>query len=407
MEYDPFDPDVHRDPDPSFAALRDRCPVHHQPERDFYTIARTDDITAILRSPEQWSSRFRNGLTYRPAVGDPMLLDADPPTHTWQRRLLQKAWTPRLINRLEGRIGQIVDALFASVADQGRCDFHEAVSAPLPVTMIAELIGVPASDRSRFKAWSDARVEVTGGTPGAEEDAEAATGELEAYFRQHIARRREQIAAGASLPDDYTTLILTTTHDGRQLTDDEARAVLQLLLLGGIETTTLLLGNLLHRVIVEPDLARRLRAEPTRYEAAVEESLRLDAPTLGLFRTPNEACVVRDVTIPKDAKTMVLFAAVNRDPALWEEPDRFRLDRDEVQLRRHYGFGHGIHLCLGAPLARLEGRVVLRGIVERLPGVRYDGEPHRIATMIFRGFDRQPIAWDIRRGDGKRDQRAR
>jgi cytochrome P450 len=397
VDYDPFDPDTHAHPDERFAALRDRCPVHHHAERDFYTVSRTDDITMILRSPEVWSSRFRNGLAYRPAAREPMLLDADPPTHTWQRRLLQKAWTPRLIDRLDGRVQRLVDDLLDPIVETGRCDFHEALAAPLPATMIAELVGVPAADRDRFRAWSRGRVGATGGTPGYEAAEAVATRELQEYFQGHLASRRRLLAAGEPVPDDYTTMMLTATHDGRGLTDEEALQVLQLLLIGGIETTSLLLGNLLHRVILEPGLAAQLRSRPELYEVAVEESLRLDSPTLGLFRTPNRTCEVRGVTIPEDAKTMVLFAAVNRDPELWDDPHAFRLDRDRNALRRHFGFGHGIHLCLGAPLARLEGRVVLRAIVERLPAVRYTHPPHRVETMIFRGFDRQPIAWDVAR----------
>jgi cytochrome P450 len=394
MNYDPFDPETHAHPDEHFAALRDHCPVHYHADRDFYTVARSDDITMILRMPELWSSRFRNGLAYRAPAGQPMLLDADPPTHTWQRRLLQKAWTPRLIGRLERRIEILVDDLLDPIVATGRCEFHDTVAAPLPATMIAELVGVPIEDRDRFRAWSNARVGATGGTPGSERAEEVATRELEEYFRSHIAARRELMTAGQPVPDDYTTMMLTATHDGRRLTDEEAHQVLQLLLIGGIETTTLLLSNLLHRVIVEPELASELRGRPERYEVAVEESLRLDSPTLGLFRTPTRTCTLWGVEIPKDAKTMVLFAAVNRDPDLWDDPDAFKLDRDITALRRHYGFGHGAHLCLGAPLARLEGRVVLRSIVERLPGVRYDREPHRVETMIFRGYDCQQISWN-------------
>lgn len=392
--YDPFDPAVHADPDPWFDALRERCPVHHNRERGFFTVSRSDDIAAILRTPRQWSSRYRNGLTMEPAADEPMLLDADPPTHTWQRRLLQKAWTPRLINALEPRVRAAADALLEGVAASGRCDFHETFSSVLPVTMITDLVGVPVGDRDRFKAWSDARVEVTAGTTGALEAGRTANSEMAEYFAGHVARRRSALADGTEAADDYTTMLLTTTHDGRGLTDVEVCRTLQLLVLGGIETTTLHLGNLLHRVIVEPGLADTLRADPSLAEQAVEESLRLDAVTLGLFRTPNTDTDICGVRIPADTKTMVLFAAVNRDPAIWDDPHTFRLDRDPVELRRHFAFGHGIHLCLGAPLARLEGRVALQAILEHLPNVRYTEEPHRIDTMIFRGFDRQPIAWD-------------
>jgi len=213
------------------------------------------------------------------------------------------------------------------------------------------------------------------------------------YFTAHVAERRATMATGHDGPDDYTTMMLNASYEGRSLSDTEVRKVLQVLTLGGIETTTLLLSNLLHRVVVEPGLADALMADPSRCEYAVEESLRLDSPTLGLFRTPNQDETVHGVEIPRDTKTMVLFAAVNRDPDLWDDPDGFRLDRDPNRLRQHFAFGHGVHLCLGAPLARLEGKVVLEAITQRLPGVRYIEPPRRLPTMIFRGYDRQVVEW--------------
>ena len=390
--FDLFDPEIHRQPDAHIARLRSECPVHHNADRDFFTLAHTDDITEVLRRPEQWSSRFRNGLTYVRSE-QPMLLDADPPTHTWQRRLLQRAWTPRIIDRLEPRVRAHLDDLVAPLLDEGRCEFHDDVAAPLPAAVIADLVGVPAEDRGLLTTWSEARVHVTAGTPGKREVAAQAGDELEEYFANHVAERRARIAAGADVPDDYTTMMLTTAHEGRLLDDDEAKRVLQLLVLGGIETTTLLLTNLLHRLITEPTLGETLRGRKELVPIAVEECLRVDAPTLGLFRTPNETASIRGVEIPQDAKTMVLFAAVNRDPALWDDPHTFRLDRDPQLLRRHFAFGHGTHLCLGAPLARLEGRVVLEALVECFPGVSYAGTPRPVETMIFRGWKHQPIRW--------------
>lgn len=392
MEYDLFDPATHAEPDPAFARLRAECPVHHNTERDFFTVASSPDIAAILRDAENWSSRFRNGLAYHDA-DSPMLLDADPPTHTWQRRLLQKAWTPRLIELLEPRVREIVATQMDSVAEARHCDFHPVIAGAVPTMVISEFIGVPDADRDEFRAWSDARVAATAGMPGYEEAYASATQAIEAYFTEFIARRRTDIAAGTA-PEDFTTMILTTDDAGRLLTDREVSQVLSLMLLGGIETTTLHLSNLAHRLATEPRIADELRRRPDLLPLAVEESMRIDAPTLGLFRTPNADSQVCGTVIPADAKTMVLFAAVNRDPEIWADPDSFRLDRPSHQITRHFGFGHGPHRCLGAPLARLEGRIVLELMVERWRGLHYVEPPTRTDTMIFRGYTRQLLAWN-------------
>lgn len=366
--------------------------MHYNADRSFYTVASSSEIAAILRDAEGWSSRFRNGLEYHDAEA-PMLLDADPPIHTWQRRLLQKAWTPRLIELLEPRVREIVSGQMDAVAEDRTCEFHETIAGPVPTMVISEFIGVPVEDRDDFRAWSDARVAGTAGMPGHEDGYLAATQEIDAYFTEHIARRRERIAAGTA-PEDFTTMILMTDDAGRLLTDDEVAQVLSLMLLGGIETTTMHLSNLAHRLATEPRIADELRDRPDLLALAVEESMRIDAPTLGLFRTPNAAAAVCGVEIPADTKTMVLFAAVNRDPAIWDDPDTFRLDRSPHHLHRHFGFGHGPHRCLGAPLARLEGRVVLDLMVQRWPGLHYVEPPVRTDTMIFRGYTRQVLAWN-------------
>jgi cytochrome P450 len=391
VDYDPFDPATHADPDAAFTRLRAECPVHYNADRSFYTVASSSEIAAILRDAEGWSSRFRNGLEYHDAEA-PMLLDADPPIHTWQRRLLQKAWTPRLIELLEPRVREIVSGQMDAVAEDRTCEFHETIAGPVPTMVISEFIGVPVEDRDDFRAWSDARVAGTAGMPGHEDGYLAATQEIDAYFTEHVARRRERIAAGTA-PEDFTTMILMTDDAGRLLTDDEVAQVLSLMLLGGIETTTMHLSNLAHRLATEPRIADELRDRPDLLALAVEESMRIDAPTLGLFRTPNAAAAVCGVEIPAVTKTMVLFAAVNRDPAIWDDPDTFRLDRAPHHLHRHFGFGHGPHRCLGAPLARLEGRVVLDLMVQRWPGLHYVEPPVRTDTMIFRGYTRQVLAW--------------
>ena len=234
--------------------------------------------------------------------------------------------------------------------ETGRCEFHETVSAPLPVTMIAELVGcrsrtAPGSGRGPTPASRPPAV-----PPGYEEAEDRRPRPSCGYFHDHIADAGGRWRRARAVPDDYTTMMLQATYEGRRLDDDEAHQVLQLLLIGGIETTTLLLGNLLHRLIVEPGLADALRAGPGLYEVAVEESLRLDSPTLGLFRTPNQPRTVAAWRSPGRQDHGALRRG-EPGPARGTNPTASASTVTSTRSVATTAFGHGIHLCLGAPLA--------------------------------------------------------
>jgi cytochrome P450 len=395
--YDPFDPAVLADPFPVYAALRERCPVHHHPgfgERGFYTVTRYDDVVALSKDVDRWSADWGQGPIYVKEGG----LRSDPPEHTRYRRLITGAFTPSRTAALTAFVEASAGALVDRFAAAGEVDLVGAFAVPLPLDVIAHVLGVPADRGAEFKAWSD---EFMAGQNNADPEVQgAARAKIDAYFVEELGQRRGRLAAapGADpmsvLPDDVLTSLLLADNDGRPFTDDELLPLLLLLLVGGNETTTSLLGNLVRRLL-ELGLWEQVVADPSLWDAAIEESLRLDPPVLGLFRTAQGDQHVHGVTVPADAKVQGLYAAANRDPAVFERPDSFRLDRTAREARQHLSFGVGIWFCPGAALARIEARAALRQLGERLPGLRLVGAVERTDSFMMWGPKALPVRWDV------------
>ena len=391
VDYDPFSADVMADPFPAYRDLRERCPVHRYDGFDpaFFSLSRHADVQAALRDHRGFSSHYGQG----PNMVVPGSMQSDPPQHTFFRRLVQQAFTPRAVAELEPRVAQLVDDLVDAVAPDGRADLHDAVAYPLPTIVIAQLLGVPESDRADFKRWSDAAVAALGSQdPERYRDERA---ELHRYLIEQARWRRDRDAAGDVLPDDLISRLVVAQIDDRRLTDAELVALAVQLLVGGNETTTSLITNAVVRLTERAERWERLRGDPSLAEVAVEESLRFDPPVLGLFRTTTRPMVLHDVELPEQAKVMLLYAAANRDPAVFDDPDEFSLDRDLDELRRHHlSFGFGIHLCIGAALARLEARIALAAMAARLPALRVVEPPARIAPFLLWGRKTLVCEWD-------------
>jgi cytochrome P450 len=399
--YNPFAPEVLADPMAAYAELRERCPVHHfadfQPP--FYTVTRHADVVAVLKDVEVWSSRYGQGPQYTKA----RCLNQDPPEHTEFRKLFQKGFTPRMIGRLEDEVTELAEALLDEMGPQGEGDLHDLYACPLPVIVIAKLLGIPPTEVAQFKQWSDDLVACFNNPDPQAPDAIRA--EMAAYFQCFIDERRAKLAAagvsepgeqhlGSIVPNDLVSGFVVASYLGRRLTDDELHTILIQLLLGGNETTTSLLTNLMLRLLEQPERWERVKADPDRYvEAAIEESLRFDPPVLGLFRTALQPTELHGVPLPDRAKLMVTYAAANRDPAIWSDPDTFSLDRSPDELRQHLSFGLGHHFCPGASLSRLEAKLSLRLFCERLPGLRLAGRPERIEPFNLWGRKKLPVAW--------------
>lgn len=414
--YDPYDRAGREDPYPGYSELRDRCPVHHldvpgvevdrinanpivaRPTTDFYSVARYADVTALLQDNRTFASGQGPGperLVAPDGVG--MLIYADEPHHTRQRRIVVAAFQPKVINPMRPDIERIcqrrLDAFEASGAP---ADLIAGYAEPVPIETIALVLGVPAEDRDRFKRWSDDTLLALGGDAEAYERSYRSLVELQEYFSQAVAARRKDLAAGLEPPNDVLTHLIHAEYEDRQFTDEELLMALQILLVAAVDTTNHAIGNGVHLLLTHPQTRALLAREPDRWGLAVEEILRYEAPAQALFRTTTADTVVAGTPIPADAKVRVLFAAANRDPAAFRDPDVFRIDRDPSEVRRHLSFGRGAHACLGAALGRTMLEIALRTLLRRLPGLRLDPEnPARRDLDRFhtRTWATLPVRW--------------
>jgi hypothetical protein len=326
-----------------------------------------------------------------------MLIYADEPHHARQRRIVVAAFQPKVINPLRPAIEAICEQLVDRLEAAGTgADLVPAYIEPVPTETIALVLGVPAQDRDRFKKWSDDTLLAFGGDAGAYERSYQSLVEFQQYFSGAIAARRKDLESGAEVPGDVLTHLIHAEYEQRQFTDEELLMVLQILLLGAVDTTNHAIGNGIHLLLSHPRARELLKREPDRWTLAIEEILRFEAPAQALFRNTSEDTVVAGIPIPADAKVRVLFASANRDPGVFSDPDEFRVDRDPAEVRKHLSFGRGAHACLGTALGRTMLEVALRTLVRRLPDLRLDpDQPARRDLDRFhtRTWATLPVRW--------------
>jgi len=385
--WSPFSKETLNDPGSGHQWLLQQCPVHRCDDFEpaFYTLSRYDDVENALRDVATFSSEYGQG----PRFSDPVGMLRDPPQHTEVRRIVQKAFTPKAMAALEPQIlattNELLDVILAG---PGEFDFHDDFAFPLPVLIIANMLGVPTQDLDRFKYWSDVQVAAM----GSEDPSQYADDQADffAYIQNRLRARRDQITNGDSVPDDLLSLIAGARFDsGELLSEVDAQSVLSQLLVGGNETTTSLITNLVWRLSEAPDLWTQLCAEPHMIDAAIEESLRFDPPVLGLYRNTTVDVTLHEQTIPAGSKVFMNYAAANRDAAVFEDPDEFRIDRP---TKRHLAFGLGVHFCLGAPMARLEARVAMQALISRVPQLTLLSRGERIAPFFLWGRSKLPMS---------------
>ncbi|MFL6222492.1 MAG: cytochrome P450 [Actinomycetes bacterium] len=392
--FTPADPGFVADPYPAYAALREAGRVLYDPGSDHWLVPHHADVNALLRD-----RRF--GRTYlhvatpaemgRPEEPDELgpfwylirngMLDREPPDHTRLRRLVAKAFTPRMVERLRDRVQGRVDALVGTLADAGGGDLVAGLAEPLSVAVISDLLGIPEPDRPLLRPWSAQSCGMYEVNPTEEAGrvASRAATEFSGYLRGLSRERRARPA------DDLVTALTQVVDGGDQLTEDELIGTVVLLLNAGHEATVNFTGIGWWQLFRHPDQLARLRNEPGLLPRAIDELLRYDTPLQLFERWVLEDVEVRGVEVPKGAELGLVFGSANRDPAVFADPDRLDLGRPEAA--QHLSFGAGVHYCLGAPLGRLELELSFGTLLRRLPGMEPAAEPAWKPTYILRGLE--------------------
>ena len=417
-DYDPLSLAWRDDPYPCYRALRDTAPVQWSPSTNAWCVSRYDDVMFVLRNPELFSSRamftflMNNGNEGRPPLNwkvirflarfvwqvrlNPFefttarnLIAEDGESHTAMRNIVNRGFTPRRISAWEARAQELVDQAMAKLRSGGSFDLVEDLAIPLPVTVIAEMLGVEAERHADFKRWSDCIISgITGTAEGMRpETLLQAFSELSEYVTREIEQRRTQ-------PREDLITTLTRAGDGETtLSPVEVMGFTLLLLVAGNETTTNLLGNAMLALLEHPDQLARVQQDPGLVPSLVEEALRYDSPAQFVYRRATGDLELAGTSIPEGSTVMALIGSANRDEEQFPDGDRFDVARNP---QGHLGFGVGIHFCLGASLARLEARVTLEELLTRFhafermePGVQY------IDSYLVRGPRRLPLRFEV------------
>jgi pimeloyl-[acyl-carrier protein] synthase len=399
--FSPMAPKVRANPYPIYRRLRETDPIHFSP---FGTalLTRYDDAVSVLRD-RRFSVQHRDYIDERrtetsiidesfgPAPTERdlsnVLLFIDPPRHTRLRALVNKAFTPRVIERLRNRIGSIVDELLDEVEGKGDMDVISALAYPLPVRVICEMLGVPSEDQQRIRSWSRKIAPILDPFVTAEAQAgiEEATSFLQPYWDGLIEDRR------ADLRDDLLSELIRAEDEGHRLNHEELRSTCNLLLIAGHETTMNLIGNGLLALLRHPDQTERLRSTPELARNAVEELLRFDSPVHLTARTATEDVEVDGVPLPRGQLAIVALGGVNRDAARFDDPDRVNIERNP---NPHVAFSAGPHFCVGAGLARLEAQLAFPRLLQRMPKLELaDAHPEYRETITLRGLKALRVAF--------------
>lgn len=413
LDYDPFSTRFRDDPYPTYRELRDRAPVHFAPESKTYCVARYEDVVQVARRVDLFSSSAMRTVLMNADMG-PMrpaylfglarfllttrinpiqmqkrgnLVSSDPPRHDVMRKIVNRAFTPKRIEAWESRAREIVATCLAKLQRGDAFDVVGDLAVPLPVTIIAEMLGVEPERRQDFKHWSDAIISVSTGSARRnpiESGLLDSFGELFGYLRGAVRRRRRAPA------DDLVSVLVDPSQDG-VLDELDMVMFVVLLLVAGNETTTNLIGNAVHALFEHPEQLARVASEPSLVPSLIEETLRWDAPIQMVFRTATADTEIAGTRIPKGATVVPLLGSANRDERIYDAPDRFDVARD---AKNHLGFGFGTHFCLGAALARLEARVALEGLIPLLAACEPTSASAApfVDSFLVRGRTQLPIA---------------
>jgi cytochrome P450 len=373
-------------PFPHYARMRESAPVFHDEQSGSWHVFRYADVERVLSEHGTFSSRFGgNDPSEAGQLFAASLVTTDPPRHRQLRSLVSQAFTPKAVEGLAPRISALTEDLLDKIVSTGTADLIEDLAYPLPVIVIAELMGIPAEDRGRFKQWSDVIVSQTqSAAPNAGQST--TNREMAQYFLDLIEHRRSRPG------NDLISNLLLAEIDGQKLSVAELLGFCSLLLVAGNETTTNLIGNAVLCFTEAPGMTDRLRAEPALLPQAIEEVLRYRSPVQSMYRVTAADTTLGDVQIPAGSPLVAWIGSANRDERQFDHPEKFDAGRGPI---RHLAFGHGVHFCLGVPLARLEARIALQAILSRLPGLALTpgSRLQRMESTIVYGLRELPVSW--------------
>jgi cytochrome P450 len=402
-DYNPFDPAQKRDPFPFYAHARRETPVFFSPILNMWIVTRYEDILTVLKDPVLFSSLniieppvppppevieiLSKGIPFVPA-----LINNDPPSHTRVRNLCNKAFSPQRVAAMEGRIRELAHSLVDRFAHDGHADIIACFANPLPQTVIADIVGVPRSETEKFVRLADEWAAVI--FEGLPSDVQLTLAPGAVAFQDYIA---DMITQRRDNPQDdlMSALVHAQTEGEVPLTDWEIVSIVSTLLVAGHPTTTDLIGNALIVLTHYPAYLQALTNNPGLAPAIIEEVLRIESPSPGLPRVTTQACTLNGVAIPKGAKLFLAYTSANRDETVFPNPEHF--DPNRPNLNKHLAFGRGIHYCIGAPLGRLEGRIALEILTQRLANLRM--VPNQTLdfsrNITFRGPEKLMMEWEV------------
>jgi cytochrome P450 len=395
--FNPFEPGFFEDPYRQYAALREHDPVHRSP-LEVWVLFRYDDIVRTLRDaslsvqidnalPTARTKMFAEQAPGEVERGSHAMLNIDPPDHTRLRRLVSKAFTPKMVNGLRPRIQTLVDDALATMAARGEADVIGDLAFPLPFTVISEMLGMPDGNRDEVRGWSHTLTKTLDPilSPEDVEASLAAADNMMGHIQSVLAWKRDHPA------DDLLTGLLAAEEEGDRLSEMELLDQVILLYIAGHETTVNLIGNATLALLGHPDQLARLRSDPDLDAGAIEELLRYDSPVQFSRRITTADLDVDGTTIPAGTFTLTCLGSANHDEARWG-PTVDELDLTRADAGQHMSFGNGIHHCLGSSLARTEAQIAIGTLVRRFPDLELAGEPERNGRVVLRGLESLPVA---------------
>ena len=384
VDFDFYEDDFQNAPHEKYREMQDKCPFHKEPDLGWYAVFKHADIMDIVRDNKQFSVRTGPGTNYADENTAPVLVAADPPLHTKQKKAIAPAFNPKSIAAMDGPIRDFVAGRLDEMATLDNLDMMEELADQVPMFVICELLDLPFEDYPMLRGWVDV---LAGSTLQKAQTMEAERMEkiqlIMGYFLPRIEAKIAQDEAGEELGDDMVSLLVKGRIDGERIPTMHILSFAQFLLVAGAATTTVFIGSFFDLMMDHPDQWAKLKANPALLDQALEETLRIESPVHGLFRTNNDQMELGGFDLERDTKIGLMWFSGNLDPDVFEDPLTFNIEREPKVLRKHLSFGHGLHTCIGGPLARLEAKVVVEEFLKRFDGLERAGEktPYPYPTL--------------------------